>query len=72
MSKGSPMVPIRIPAELFQRIEAQIALTNVFARDEEYTVSSWLRKAAEEKLAKMIRSRRRKSKNDFHPATPVE
>lgn len=58
MSKGSPYVPIRIPQELLERIKAQISMTNRFTRDEEYTLSEWLRKAAEEKLRKMVRSRR--------------
>lgn len=64
MSKGSPYVPLRIPVELYERILAQMELTNLFVRDEEYNVSSWLRKAAEEKLAKMARSRRPRSKGD--------
>lgn len=60
MSKGSPYVPIRIPADLLDKIKEQIAMTNRFIADEEYVLSSWLRKAAEEKLAKMVRSRRRR------------
>jgi len=63
MSKGSPLVPVRIPHELLERILAQMSMTNRFVYDEAYVVSSWIRKACEEKLAKMIRSRRRTRKS---------
>lgn len=58
MSKGSPVVPIRIPATLLERIETQIAESNPRRKGEPWTRSAFILSAIEEKLAKMERSRK--------------
>jgi len=57
MSKGSKVVPVRIPDELYIRMIAQIDKTNERRKEEEFDVSSFIRKAIEDKLDHANRSR---------------
>lgn len=59
MSKGSQVIPVRIPKELLTEIEQAIQSANLTTGLEPYTVSSWIRKCVAEKLAHLKRSRRR-------------
>lgn len=57
MSKGSKIVPVRIPDELLDQIEAAIQSANFHTKGEIYTVSSWIRKQLEMKLHNLNRSK---------------
>ena len=61
-SKGSPIVAIRFPEELKDRIETQIEMTEAWLSSPEIAFGQWVRKACEEKLAKMSRSRRARTR----------
>lgn len=60
MSKGSPIIPTRIPTELLGEIDAAIERANRHRKGEALTRSSFLIAAVREKLAKMERSRKRR------------
>lgn len=55
MSRGSPIIRVRVPAELLARIEAKV-LRSQDSKDEPYTLSSWIISAIREKLGKHARS----------------
>lgn len=61
MSKGSPIVPIRIPPDLLGEMERVIAARNVVTRGEPWTRTGFVISAIREKLLKMERSRRGKA-----------
>jgi hypothetical protein len=61
MSKGSRIVPVRIPRELEVRILTAIERANHHTKEEPYTLSDWIRKCIEEKLAHLERSNRKKT-----------
>lgn len=56
-SKGSRIVPIRIPDVLYTEIEDAIASANVFSFNQPYNVSEWIRGAVAEKLGHLRRAR---------------
>jgi hypothetical protein len=56
MSRGSPLVTIRIPAELLGLVDEIVARSAATRRDGPWTRSSFFVRAIEEKLAKMARS----------------
>jgi hypothetical protein len=58
VSRGSPVVPIRIPVELLDRIERQIRQRNHHTHEEPWTLSDFIRVSVERNLSKMCRSRR--------------
>lgn len=58
MSKGTPIHPIRLSVDLLNRILRQMKMTEFWSREAQLTLSDWIRRACEEKLAKMARSRR--------------
>jgi hypothetical protein len=58
MSKGSPVVPVRIPAELLAVIDATVSRVNVKTRGEPYTRSSWILAAIRDRLAHMERAKK--------------
>lgn len=63
MSKGNPIIPVRLTPELIAEIEAAIERANdstARADKEPYTVSEWIRSAIREKLAHGARGRSRK------------
>lgn len=57
-SKGTRITPLRLSDELLDRIHASIASNNGRRREEEYNLTSWIRQAIEERLAKLERSRK--------------
>lgn len=63
MSKGSRIVPVRVPRDLEIRIAAAIASANQSTKEEPYTLSEWIRKAVVEKLDHLERSKRKKTKS---------
>ena len=62
MSKGSRIVPIRIPAELESRILIAIDVRNKHSSEEPFSMSEWIRKAIMEKLDHLERSKKKKPK----------
>jgi len=62
MSKGTPFVSVRVPDDLLQQIEQEIARTNQNTRNAPFTRSSWILVAIREKLAHAKRSRQKKKK----------
>jgi len=57
VAKGSPIIPVRIPADLLGAIDRQIESRNAVAHGEPWTRSAFIVAALREKLAKMERSR---------------
>lgn len=57
MSKGSPVIRVRVPAELKAAMANAIEQANAYTRDEPYTGSSWIRKAIADKLNHLQRRR---------------
>ena len=67
MSKGSPVTPLRIPQDLLDLVRIQIDQSECYRRGEPWTLSSFIRAAILEKLAKMKRSRKpRRKKGRSH------
>jgi hypothetical protein len=56
VSKGSQIVPVRLPAELLALLDAAVARSVDTRKDGPWTRSSFIVKAIEEKLNKMARS----------------
>ena len=56
MAKGSPVVSVRIPAELLELVKEVIDRSADTRRDGPWTLSSFIVSAVEEKLEKMARS----------------
>jgi hypothetical protein len=56
MSKGSPVLTIRIPAELLTLVDAAVARSVATRRDGPWTRSSFILSAIKEKIDKMARS----------------
>lgn len=64
MSKGNPIIKLRVTPELLDRIRKAIDQNNERRGDQPYDLSGWLRQAVEERLDKLERARksgRRKS-----------
>lgn len=59
MSKGSPILSTRVPADLLVEMDLAIARRNVFTREEPWNRTDFLAIAIREKLAKMERCRSR-------------
>ena len=57
MSKGSQVVPVRIPMELLDLINAAIESRNDASPQEPMNLSSWIRAAVREKLRHLVRGR---------------
>jgi len=58
MSKGSPIVPVRIPTSLLETIDAEIAKVNLHWNVIPYTRSTWIIAAIKDKLKHANRSRK--------------
>lgn len=58
MSKGTPLIAVRIHPQLYAEMEATIERANLYRIEEAYDVSSFVRTAIREKIAHMKRSRR--------------
>lgn len=57
MSKGSPIIPIRIPAEVLASMDLTIVQRNTYTHNEPWSRSSFIISAIKDKIAKMERSR---------------
>lgn len=57
MSKGSPRIIFRLPAEVVEWIEECVRKSEEYTVHESYTVSSWVRAAIMERFAKYQRAR---------------
>jgi hypothetical protein len=62
MSKGSKIVPVRIPEVLIHEIQEAIASADVYRFDQPYTVSEWIRGAVAERLGHLRRARTQRKK----------
>lgn len=62
MSKGSTIVPVRIPSDLLRQVEETYLGRNLFAPKNPWTLSDFVRVALKEKIAKMQRSRKKRRK----------
>lgn len=58
MSRGTPLTPLRLSAELLDRIDAEVERQNRTRAEEPYNRTSWIRQAIEERLAKLERGRK--------------
>lgn len=67
MSKGSPIVPLRIPEEVLAEIDAKVSRSLASGNDP-HTRSSWILAAIREKLAHLKRGNRRTK----HKESPCE
>jgi hypothetical protein len=67
MSKGSPIIPIRINQIDLDRIEAAVRTTNRRRNLAPYTRSSWIMAAIQDKLDHMARSKKAKAKKRQPP-----
>jgi hypothetical protein len=56
MASGSPILSIRIPAELLELVDQAVARSVATRKDGPWTRSSFILAAVEEKLKKMARS----------------
>ena len=61
MTKGSPIIPIRIQPNLLDQINRAINNANANRRLEPYSRSSWILAAIQDKLAHLARARKRPS-----------
>src|SRR5262245_42394109 len=64
MSRGTPMTRLRLSDDLLRRIQESITSNNAFRADEPNNIKSWIRKAIEERLAKLDRSRKGRGKRE--------
>lgn len=62
MNKASRYVPIRIPMDVWDEMELTIRRAEQYRRDEPWNTTTFIITAIREKLAKMDRSRRSRSK----------
>lgn len=65
MSKGRPIVQVRLSDLTIDRIMVAMAEANQRRRLEEYTLSAWIRQAVQEKLQHLERGKRGWRKRDL-------
>jgi hypothetical protein len=58
MSKGSPIITLRVNEQLLSDLEDEIRNANFNRKDTPYTRSSWILKAVTEKISHLKRSRK--------------
>ncbi len=56
--RGSKIVPVRIDDVTLSQIETIVARSVTHAKEEPYTVSSWIKKCIQEKLDHLERARK--------------
>jgi len=59
MSKGNPIVQIRLEPSTISKIESSIHSSNLRRQDSPYDLSSWIRHAIKEKLDKLARAKKK-------------
>lgn len=64
MSKGSPIVPIRIPPLLLAEIDRLLKSANKNRKEAPYTRTSWILYAVTAKIDHIKRSNKKKRKED--------
>lgn len=57
-SKGSRIIPIRLPSDLLDQVDKAVQGSELRRKGEPWTRSSFIRRAIEEKLAHAARSRK--------------
>lgn len=76
MSRGTPTRTMRVPEEFAERVQAALDSANEHGKPTPYTWSSWILKAAGEKLRHLERgresSRRRRQKGNGTLPRPTE
>lgn len=80
MSKGSPIIPVRVPADLLAQVDEFIARTADKRPDGAFTRTSFILKCVADKLAHIYRSNRKHRKKEkactstslTPPASPVK
>lgn len=60
MSRGNPIVQMRVDDELLQKIDEAIESRNEHSREAPWTRSDWLRQAVLDKLSHIARSKAKK------------
>lgn len=60
MSKGSKIVPVRLPAQLLELVEIELLTRSTGPKGRHLTISKWVRSAITEKLKHAERSRRKR------------
>jgi len=71
MSKGSKIVPVRIPAKLLGQIYTLIAQRNLKSKEEPWTTSAFVLCAIREKLDHSQRSRGRRRRSPASSSAPT-
>jgi hypothetical protein len=64
MSRGNPIVQMRVDDEFLQRIDEAIESRNKHSREAPWTRSDWLRQAVLDKLSHIARSKGKKRTGD--------
>ena len=64
MSRGNPIVQMRVDEEFLAMIDEALASRNEHSREAPWTRSDWLRQAALDKLAHIQRSKVKKRKGN--------
>lgn len=59
-TKGRPQIGTRVSEEVYAELLDQIELSNLYRREEPWTIATFVEQAIVEKLAKMKRSRKMK------------
>lgn len=62
MSSGSKIVPVRFPEPMLLALQVAMDKANETRKDEPYDMSSFIRHAVSEKLAKLHRGRRKSTR----------
>ncbi len=62
MSKGTPLTNVRLDSATVAEVVETIARRNLWSREEAWTVSEFIRVAIREKMHKMARSRKSRSR----------
>lgn len=57
MSKGSPIITLRIPAELLANVQVVVAETGANCKGEPWNLTTWILQAIKDKLAHQQRAR---------------
>jgi hypothetical protein len=72
MSRGSQVIPVRIPGDELEMVDSTISRINRRRREEPMTRSSFIRSALAEKLSHLERSKRKKTPQLTHEDLTVK
>lgn len=65
MSKGSKIVPVRLPADLLELVEIELLTRRPSPMGHRLTLSEWIRSAIKEKLKHAKRSRHKRFNDEI-------